>query len=239
MVTWNGIEIADKGFLINLKKRTDRLNESIDEFHRINIRGVEVHQAAEIGIESNFSILSCSQSHLDILNYQVSNSIDKVIIFEDDFFLKEKEILQKLNFEEILFEIKNFDFDLLFLGSSLKEKSNKITPYISKPKIFNQTTCYIIKLECAKFVIDNFDFRNENSICYGEQIDTFYSMLVNKTHWKEHLEFYNKEKIMNNNLKIYMTNPILFYQRRSFSDISKKMVDLSEYVYNLNKLYSE
>ena len=34
MVTWNGIKIADKGFLINLEERKDRLEESISELHK-------------------------------------------------------------------------------------------------------------------------------------------------------------------------------------------------------------
>ena len=41
MVTWNGIKIADKGFLINLEKRKDRLDESLKEFEKNNIVGVE------------------------------------------------------------------------------------------------------------------------------------------------------------------------------------------------------
>ena len=41
MVTWNDIKIADEGFLINLKDREDRFEQSLDEFEKNNIKGFE------------------------------------------------------------------------------------------------------------------------------------------------------------------------------------------------------
>ena len=48
MVTWNGVKIADKGFLINLEERKDRLEESLLEFNKNNIVGVERFDAVRI-----------------------------------------------------------------------------------------------------------------------------------------------------------------------------------------------
>ncbi len=43
MITWNGIKIIDKGFLINLEERKDRLEESLVEFEKNNIIGIKKH----------------------------------------------------------------------------------------------------------------------------------------------------------------------------------------------------
>jgi hypothetical protein len=89
MVTWNDIKIADKGFLINLKDREDRLVQSLDEFEKNNIKGVERFDAIKITEDSDLGwvIRGCTHSHMDILKMQVEKNWDKVVIFEDDFFL--------------------------------------------------------------------------------------------------------------------------------------------------------
>ena len=90
MVTWNGIKIADKGFLINLDERKDRLEESLSEFKLNNIAGVERFDAVKITEDNDdgWIIRGCTHSHMDILKKQIENNWEKIIIFEDDFFFR-------------------------------------------------------------------------------------------------------------------------------------------------------
>ena len=69
MVTWNNIKIADKGFLINLEERKDRLEESLSEFNKNNIVGVDRFDAIKITENNDYGwiIRGCTHSHTDIL----------------------------------------------------------------------------------------------------------------------------------------------------------------------------
>ena len=80
MITWNGIKIADKGFLINLEERKDRLEESILEFDRNNIIGIERFEGVKIteDTENGWVIRGCTHSHMNILKMQVTH-FNKII----------------------------------------------------------------------------------------------------------------------------------------------------------------
>jgi GR25 family glycosyltransferase involved in LPS biosynthesis len=236
-IKWRNKYIADSGFLINLNRRTDRLDESLLEFDRIGIDGIQRYEAVEIEKESMFSLLGCAQTHINIMKTQVESNSSSVMVFEDDFFLKEDNVINNRQFDSLIDIIVNYDYDLLMMGTSLKSQTEYKSLMVDVPKILNQTTCYISKLPFAKFTVSNYDFTNQNSIMFGEQIDTFINTLVTRKHWKYDHEIYDSEKILNHNLKIFCINPILFYQRKSFSDISKKLVNLSDYVYSNNVRY--
>jgi GR25 family glycosyltransferase involved in LPS biosynthesis len=229
MVTWNGIKIADKGFLINLKERTDRLNESLQEFDKLNIRGVEIFDAIKITEDSDYGwkIRGCTHSHYEILKYQVDNSLERVVIFEDDFCYDVA--TTNTNFQmsdEIIHGINNIDSDVLFLGACLLDKAKIISDNTLKPNTFVQTTCYISNYKFAEFVVKHFNYLDKKSIVYGEQIDSFYSVLSSKQHWTQGSQKFDEELILNNNLKILFHYPILFSQRPSYSDITNRKVNL-------------
>lgn len=224
MVKFNDVEIANKGFLINIKEREDRLKESIDEFKKINITGVEVFNAV---VDEN-PAFGCNWSHYGIMELQVKNGWEKIIIFEDDFMfdIMSNEVNDLDN--EWIKSVVNSEYDVLFLGSTLTEKASYVGEFILQPKAFVQTTCYIITLQAAKQVLDLYRFWDESHILYSETIDTFFNILVKKTHWKEDkFEIGGLYDIKNNNFKIYFSNPIIFNQRPSFSNLRNQSVDYS------------
>jgi GR25 family glycosyltransferase involved in LPS biosynthesis len=225
MVTWNGIKIADKGFLINLEERKDRLEESLKEFDKNNIVGVERFDAIKITEDSDefgWTIRGCTHSHMEILKTQVKNNFEKVIIFEDDFFL---DICQQEKFEisdDVIKKILESDFDLLFLGATLLEKSEKYNDFLIKPNKFVQATVYITSLKFANFVINHFNYLDKNSVVHGEQIDSYYSFLATKKHWRMNTNLTGIKELLEHDLKIYFYYPILFNQRMSFSNIENR-----------------
>jgi GR25 family glycosyltransferase involved in LPS biosynthesis len=231
MVTWNGVKIADKGFLINLKERDDRLEESIIEFNKNNIVGVERFEAIKITEDSDdgWIIRGCTHSHMEILKLQVENKWDKVIIFEDDFFLDICHKDTNYPLTPIIENIYSSEFDCLFLGATLMEESEFINEYFIKPNKFVQTTVYVSSLNFSKFVTKNFNYLDKFSIVYGEAIDSYYSFLSKKTHSKMNNNNFDRDILIKNNLKIYFSYPIVFNQRESFSNIENKISYYSHY----------
>jgi GR25 family glycosyltransferase involved in LPS biosynthesis len=223
MVTWNGVKIADKGFLINLEERKDRLEESILELHKNNIVGVERFDAIKITEDNDngWVIRGCTHSHMDILKRQVENNWEKIIIFEDDFFLDicHNDINTISN--EMISKISETDSDLFFLGDCLLEPSEYVNEHLIKPNKFVQTTAYISSLKFANYVVNNFNYLDKELVTYGEQIDSYYSVLSTKDHWKmDRCSLKGINEIKEHDLKIYFHFPIIFNQRTSYSNIT-------------------
>jgi GR25 family glycosyltransferase involved in LPS biosynthesis len=233
MVTWNGIKLADKGFLINLEERTDRLKESLDELNSNNIAGVERFDAIKIteDDDNGWIIRGCTHSHMEILKKQVENKWDKVIIFEDDFFLDICDVDNKTISDDMISKIYETDFDLFFLGACLLEPSEFVNDYLIKPNKFVQTTTYLTSLKFANYVVENFNYLDKELVVYGEQIDSYYSVLATKIHWLMDNRTKGVNEIKEHDLKIYFYKPILFNQRPSFSNIINKNCNYS----NMNR----
>lgn len=231
MVTWKGVKIADAGFLINLKHRTDRLDLSLTELEKNEILGVERFNAIKIEEDSDlgWKIRGCTHSHMEVLKKQVENEWQKVIIFEDDFVLDvcHPEINEVSL--EIIESISNVNFDLLFLGATLEEKAEYVNSFLVKPNEFVQTTVYISSIKLAEYVVKNFNYLDKESVVYGEQIDSYYSVLSTKKHWRMNANLKDKKEILEHNLLIYFSYPILFNQRISYSDIENKITDYGHY----------
>ena len=64
MIFWNKNYLCEKGFLINLKSRQDRLSNSVIELEKAKIEGVERFEA--ICVEGGYNLFGCAQSHIDI-----------------------------------------------------------------------------------------------------------------------------------------------------------------------------
>jgi GR25 family glycosyltransferase involved in LPS biosynthesis len=237
MVTWNGIKIADKGFLINLDERKDRLEESLSEFKLNNIAGVERFDAVKITEDNDdgWIIRGCTHSHIDILKKQIENNWEKIIIFEDDFFLDICHNEIKIMSNEMIKKISETDSDLFFLGSCLLEPSEYVNDYLIKPNNFVQTTTYLSSLKFAKYVVNNFNYLDKELVTYGEQIDSYYSVLATKHHWRMDTSLKGISEIKQHDLKIYFHLPIIFNQRPSYSNITNSYF-IETYMNNFRNL---
>jgi GR25 family glycosyltransferase involved in LPS biosynthesis len=229
MVTWNNIKIADRGFLINLEERTDRLQESLSEFDKNNIQGVERFNAIKITEDSDqgWVIRGCTHSHMELLKRQVENGWEKMVIFEDDFILDVCDNRDISLSNEMIEKIYSTDLDLLFLGACLLEPADAISENLIKPNKFVQTTSYLTSLKFAEYVLNNFNYLDKELVVYGEQIDSYYSVLATKSHWLMNNRTKGVREIKEHDLKIYFHYPVLFNQRASYSNILNKITDYS------------
>ena len=229
MVTWNNIKIADRGFLINLEERTDRLQESLSEFDKNNIQGVERFNAIKITEDSDqgWVIRGCTHSHMELLKRQVENGWEKMVIFEDDFILDVCDNRDISLSNEMIEKIYSTDFDLFFLGACLLEPADAISENLIKPNKFVQTTSYLTSLKFAEYVLNNFNYLDKELVVYGEQIDSYYSVLATKSHWLMNNRTKGVREIKEHDLKIYFHYPVFFNQRASYSNILNKITDYS------------
>jgi hypothetical protein len=96
-----------------------------------------------------------------------------------------------------------------------------------KPNKFVQTTSYLTSLKFAEYVLNNFNYLDKELVVYGEQIDSYYSVLATKSHWLMNNRTKGVREIKEHDLKIYFHYPVLFNQRASYSNILNKITDYS------------
>lgn len=197
----------DKVFLVNLKRRTDRLENFTNQVNNFDLGEFEVFPAYD-GKELNMSeyntFLSPGQlglvlSNLDIINEAIKNNYEKIIIIEDDCVF-ENDIV---NFEKY-FEQLPKNWDMFYMGG------NHNTHVGSKPPVMVSDN--MLKLHntySTHFVaIRNTTFEHIKIILskLNRPLDVSYVML---------------QKIFN----VYCFHPILAKQLVDFSDIENEVTD--------------
>jgi GR25 family glycosyltransferase involved in LPS biosynthesis len=205
----------DSVFLINLKKRKDRLSEFDELSKKYNFK-YEIFEAFDgnQNIDDNFhynnikitnqygdaryfkSQIGCLISHLEILKICKNKNYKSSLILEDDVNFCD-------NFEEKfinLFDNIPNDWQLLYLGGN-KPNFLENFNYCSLANNIHTTHSYAIKYEVLDLIINYF----ENNI-FNKPIDCLYADIQN-------------------NIKTYIAKPYLTYQRQSYSDIASIIVD--------------
>ena len=85
---------------INLKSRTDRNKEIINELNKYNLKGERVE-----AINEDDGYIGCALSHIKCLDLAIERNYEEVIILEDDFIFLQNP--NKLNL--------NIDYDIFLL----------------------------------------------------------------------------------------------------------------------------
>ena len=154
------------------------------EFDKNNIVGVERFDAIKITEDNDngWIIRGCTHSHMEILKLQVENKWEKVIIFEDDFFLDICHTNKDFPITPLIENIYSSEFDCLFLGATLLEESEFVSEFLLNRISLLQTTAYISSLNFSEFVVKHFNYLDKTSIVHGEAIDSYYSFLSQKKH---------------------------------------------------------
>jgi GR25 family glycosyltransferase involved in LPS biosynthesis len=191
MVLWFGKKLCDRGFLINLKHREDRLERSIRELAKSRLEGIERFDALVIE-EKNFIKYSCTKSHIEIAKIQIKNGWNYVMYLEDDiisdFFYDYMTDNSKINIEKVseaiienLYEKKP---DILWLGVRPENYTKKISDCFLEPDSTLMSHAYIGSLRYAKFLVENLEYWNMESVAGGWPIDFFISQITKKNDWR-------------------------------------------------------
>lgn len=203
--------------VINLKHRTDRRLEAIEELSKISITDFsEIFFDAKY-IENNGAI-GCALSHgMLISNFLYNSNSPFLLILEDDF-----EININLDFLKIIREIINYaDYWDVFLLGHNQAIPIEGTKFIDIQRVINSQTMsgYLISRNYAPKLIASF-FTSANLLKKYEELCE-----PNKKYARNIFCCDQNWKDLQVKDKFWASIPALIKQRKSFSDIEKKIVD--------------
>jgi len=213
----------DKIYIINLKDRIDRWNDSLVQLNKYNIENYERFDAIRPDLKkidpihykkNNLKInekyiigaLGCKLSHIEIIKNAKKKNYKQILILEDDFLFCEN-FIEKYNKIYSNIQKGEINIDMMYLGFSIVRKNPFIDTLIDNfKKVTNvhTTHAYIINNNFYDTII------KELENCYCE-IDVCYANCQKK---------YN----------IYGIYPSLISQRISFSDITQRNADYSNVI---------
>lgn len=119
---YKGKKIADRGYIINLPHRTDRLESSTKLLDELGFTGYEIFEGVVME-NPEFKKLGSTASFLKIFEEVLKSDDQDLIVFEDDIKLIDN--VNKFDLDKIFNdwdEIKN-NYDLVALGTKLLPRS--------------------------------------------------------------------------------------------------------------------
>lgn len=142
-------KFVDDTYVINLKRRSDRLEHMIDEFDKLNMSFTrfDAVDGRKLKIKENDlkkAQIACLRSHIGVIKDALSKGYNKISVFEDDVIFCD-------DFEERFKYFANNvpeDWEILFLGSNLNQS---IYPTQVKNNIFKIINTY----GCFAMILNN------------------------------------------------------------------------------------
>jgi GR25 family glycosyltransferase involved in LPS biosynthesis len=160
----------DKIFIINLDKDIERYENCKKQLVKYNINNYErfpgidgskltekerKNVTSDIGnLIASPSMIGCGISHINLWKKIIREGIDKALILEDDFILKDNFIYK---FDKAVKHAPE-NYDMIFLTDNLIHNKNikfkDINAYFYKQIFISQTLAYIITIEGAKKILE-------------------------------------------------------------------------------------
>jgi GR25 family glycosyltransferase involved in LPS biosynthesis len=160
----------DKIFIINLDKDVERYENCKKQLVKYSITNAErfpgidgskltdkerKNMTSDIGnLIASPSMIGCGVSHINLWKKIIHEGIDKALILEDDFILKDNFIYK---FDKALKHAPE-NYDIIFLTDNLIHNKNikfkDINAYFYKQIFISQTLAYIITIEGAKKILE-------------------------------------------------------------------------------------
>ena len=238
------MENFDCTFVLNLERRTDRMERVQDILHHLNIpfeRYIATDSDVIAGLHKNLlrlkpdstmsrpGYLACLLSHLSMFKTALDRGYKSILVLEDDVFIHKdvKQWTQTImsqvpdNWDMIYFGYLPLSDDLQFWSHDhfalLKEGGN-----VFRSKGLWCTHAYAIKADFMRETLQHF---NTASVDLWTEIDRYFVMQQEK-HFNEQYEQYEKNVNENENedgrirRKIYACTPSVYGQVASHSDLS-------------------
>jgi GR25 family glycosyltransferase involved in LPS biosynthesis len=187
-----------KTFVINLERRTDRLNELKIPFEYEVFSATDGRKSFDNERYSSHELgqLGCRDSHKRLLSKIYEDGVEHCLIFEDDV-----ELCNNFEFklEEIIKELPE-DWDMVYLGGwNLGEKKSYTNKLNIAEKVYT-THSYLIRRKFIPLLIDEIN-KDE---C--KKVDVIFSVLQKQN-------------------KCFIASPILCWQRKGFSDVENTITN--------------
>ena len=222
---YKGKKISDRGFLMNLPERTDRLYDTISLLNELGFYGYEIFHGIKM-VDEDLKKLGCTASYLEIFRQVLDSDISDIIVFEDDIKLlnnTNKDDLDRIFSEWD--EIKNV-YDVVALGTKLLPRT-RIQKRGLSHGYFEEMLC-TQSLYYKRNIIEHTynelqNFTNLNHYLYKCTIDMF----LNDCSCEKY-RFIHSEKHKKFNFGV--TLPMIFSQTASFSDNEDKIQDYDDII---------
>lgn len=245
MISWYGKPLCSHGFVINLKTREDRRQSAKEQLKSAGIEGVDFFDAAVITDDGLWKPYGCTQSHIDLYNFQINNNIDYMLILEDDILTtfcysgldSIVDTSKRQQYASHLIDSFNeLKPDLLWLGCRVESNVDPYDDYISYSNKTSMSHAYLSSLRLARFCVDNYHYQDSSHLSYRLPIDFFLSQIKLKQDWQI-VENKNNHSFINNTLVTSISNCLIFNQKSDYSDILERPVDYSIWVTGCHQEY--
>lgn len=210
---YKGKKIADKGYLINLPHRIDRLEESTKLLDDLGFTGYEIFEGVTME-NPQYKKLGCTASYLKMFKEFLELGYKDILVFEDDIKLMSG--TTKSDLDKIFgdWDIVKSTYDLVALGTKLLPRS-RITINGSTHGSFEEMLCtqsFYYKREIIEHTYKQLsNFTNSQSHLYKCTIDMFLNDCSCERYRFIHSNHHKK-------FNFGITLPMVFSQTDSFSD---------------------
>ena len=220
---YKGKRIADRGFLLNLPHRTDRLESSKKLLDELGFTGYEVFEGTTFE-NPEFKKFGCTSSYIKMFKNFLESDLQDLIIFEDDIKLmnstSKKDIDKIFNDWDVIKET----YDIVALGVNLRPKS-KITEQSETHGYFEEFLC-TQSLYYKRPIIEHTynelkGFLDSNHYLHKCVIDVFLHDSSSEGH-----RFFPSDN--HKKFKFGITIPMIFTQSQSFSNNEDIMQNYDE-----------
>ena len=225
-VFYKGKKIADKGYLINLPHRVDRLNESTKILNELGFSGYEIFEGVVIE-EKEYKKLGCTASYLKIFEEIINSGYEDVLVFEDDIKLMKGTTKKDLdNIFDDWSEIKK-RYDIVALGTKLLPRS-RISVNGKTHGSYQEMLCtqsFYYKKEIIQHTLKELStYKDSKSYLHKCTIDMFLNDCSS-----EKYRFIHSNR--HRTFQFGITIPMIFSQTESFSDNEEVTQNYEEEMY--------
>lgn len=192
-------------YVINLKRRPDRLEHIVNQFKKINtefklieaVDGNAILTNNKVGNGWNFKgVTGCAYSHKKVYQDAIDNNYRSILVVEDDNVFTDNFI------NDFLFFINQVpaDWDMLYFGGNHQVKNKAVNVNVEKVQHTLTTNCYAIKTDHLHILLKHLPEKTE---------DLKYPIDILLTHIQQ-------------NYNCYAFKPKICWQLEDFSDIENK-----------------
>lgn len=190
--------------VINLDRRTDRLEATLAELERADFTSHRRFAA----FETPDGRIGCSQSHIAVLEDFIKNGGDALVVCEDDVTFVGPGVILKQTVRDFL---EDPVLDILCIGNNVRYKPIRWSALLNLSSDTQTTSCYVVKRRAARVLLRN--FKRGQFLLSTWPNDPRFAIDI---YWK-HLQW--------GRLVFCVPSTRLAIQRPSFSDIEKAWVD--------------